>query len=338
MKAAFFGLEKWEEEYVKENITARPEMEVLFFPQKLDKDHLPPRTDFEIISVFVGSSLDKETLEKFPALKFITTRSTGFDHIDLEYCRVRKIIVANVPSYGENTVAEYTFGLILSLSRKIYEGVDRIRETGKFSSEGLKGFDLRGKTLGVLGTGKIGCHVIRIAGGFEMKIIAFDPFPKNELVEKLGFEYKNTMEEVLTAADILTIHVPYMKETHHLLNERAFSLMKKEAYLINTSRGGVVETSALVKALLEKKLGGAGLDVLEEEGVIKDELDFLVFGHPEEHNLKTVLANHVLMDMPNVLITPHNAFNTAEALQRILDTTMENVESFLQGQPQNTVK
>lgn len=330
MKIAFFEIEDWEIPYLTNNL--RPttnEFRLEFFKQKLDKDNLPEQKDFDIISVFVGSNVDKEVINAFPNLKLITNSSTGFDHIDLNAAKEKNISVAYVPGYGDNTVAEFAFGLILNLSRKIFESYDQIKETGSFSLEGLRGFDLKGKTIGIVGTGRIGCHMIKIANGFEMNVVAYDAFPKQELCEKLGFKYVSSLDELLMISDIISLHVPYMKETHHLINSQNIAKIKKGALLINTSRGPVVETEALIKALNEKILGGAGLDVLEEEGAIQDEKSLLLYGHPEEHNLKTVLANHVLIDMPNVIITPHNAFNTQEALQRILDTDIENIESFI---------
>ena len=338
MKVQFFSIKPWEKEYIEAKLKETGlSLETEYFDDHLDKDHLPANRDAEIVSVFIGSAVDKDVIDKFPNLKYITTRSTGYDHVDVNYAKTKNIPVSNVPSYGENTVAEFAFGLILNLARKIFQGCDQIKETGSFSVEGLQGFDLKGKTLGVVGTGRIGKHVIRMAKGFEMKIVAYDPFPDQEFQKTMGFEYF-PLEEVLKQSDIVTLHVPYMKETHHLINAQTIQLMKKGAYLINTARGPIVETEALVEALKSGRIGGAGLDVLEEEGVIGEEIEFVLHGHPEEHNLKTVLANHVLIDMPNVLVTPHNAFNTHEALERILDTTIESIQSFRAGTPKNLVK
>jgi len=337
MKIAFFRLEQWEKEYiVRHEEFKKLKAGAVFFDEKLDKDHVPRDTSAEVISIFINSKIDKEVLEAFPNLKCIVTRSTGFDHIDLRSCAARNIHVSNVPSYGEDTVAEYTFGLILALARKIYRGFDQIRETGSFSLEGLRGVDLKGKTLGVIGTGKIGQNVVRIARGFEMNVIACDTSPDDEFAKEMNMTYCEPLK-ALQEGDIVTLHVPYTKETHHLINKGNISMMKKGAYLINTSRGGVVETEALIGALKDGHLGGAALDVLEEEGVIQDELEFFMEGRPEEHNLKTVLANHILIDMPNVIITPHNAFNTWEALRRILDTTLMNINAFAEGKPVNLV-
>ncbi len=307
-----------------------------FTEEILSDDHPPKETNFDAISVFVDSNVTRNVLEKFPILQFVATRSTGFDHIDVAACKEKNIAVSSVPSYGANTVAEMAFGLILTLSRKIYESYDRIRETGNWSVEGLRGFDLMGKTIGIVGTGKIGRHSIAIAKGFGMKIVAYDPIPDLGLAAEYNFPYK-PLNDLLAESDVVTIHVPYMTETHHLMDEKRIGLMKKGALLINTSRGGIVETAALVRALQSGQLGGAGLDVLEEEGVIKDEIDFLVSGKPEGHDWKTVIANHVLIDMPNVVITPHNAFNTKEAIERILDTTVENIAGYLRGEVLNKV-
>jgi len=337
MKIAFFRLEDWEREYV-ENHKEFKKLggEVVFFSDVLNKDHIPKDTSAEVISTFINSKIDKDVLDAFKNVKFITTRSTGFDHIDIEECKKRGIQVANVPSYGENTVAEYTFGLMLALSRKIYHSYDQVRQSGNFDVKNLRGFDLKGKTLGVIGAGNIGRNVIRIAKGFGMEVIAYDKYPDENVARDLGFQYYDA-ERVMAESDVLTLHVPYNKETHHLINEKNIINMKKGAYLINTSRGPVVETPALVRAISIGHLAGAALDVLEEEGVIKDELQFLLEESPEKPDLKTMLANHVLIDMPNVIVTPHNAFNTLEALQRILDTTLENIQKFQEGKPEHLI-
>ncbi|KKU48678.1 hypothetical protein A3H10_00425 [Candidatus Uhrbacteria bacterium RIFCSPLOWO2_12_FULL_46_10] len=334
---AFFATKSWEEEYLKDKLKiVASDLTQIFIPEILSKEHLPSSRDFALCSVFVDSLIDRTVIDALPNLKFIVTRSTGYDHIDLAAAGERGIVISSVPSYGENTVAEYAFALLLTLSRKIYDGAHRVREETRFSFDGLQGFDLKGKTIGVLGTGRIGRHAIRMAKGFDMRVVAYDPFPNESFAKEFDFTYLS-FEEVLKNSDIITIHVPYSKETHHLINEKTIALMKPGAYLINTSRGGVVDTPALAVALKQGRLGGAGLDVLEEEGVIKDELDFIVHGHPEEHSLKTVLADHVLMDLSNVIVTPHNAFNTKEALTRILDTTVEDIVGYIKGKPVNVV-
>ena len=337
MKIAYFGVTQDEKTYLTSRIAeAGLDGNVVFSDEKLQKEDISMEMDFDIISVFVDSKIDKPVLDAFPNLKYIMARSVGYDHIDLTEAKKRGIIVSNVPSYGDHTVAEFTFALILTLSRKIFLSVDRIRETGSFSIEGLRGFDLKDKTIGIIGTGKIGKKVIELAHCFGMRVIAQDAFPDTTAAASFGFQYVS-FEHLLEESDIITLHVPYSKDTHHLMNRDSLAKMKKGAYLINTSRGGVVETEALVGALKSGQVGGAGLDVLEEELVIKDELDFIAKGNVAEHNIKTILANHVLINLPNVVITPHNAFNSAEALHRILDASVDSIKGFLVGSPPNVV-
>ena len=333
MKIGFFSAEGWENEMVSKRLAGH---EVTFVKDKITNDSLPEENDFEIISVFVDSEIDETAIKHFPNLKFITTRSTGFDHINGEAAKAAGVLISSVPGYGENTVAEFAFGLMLNLARKIYPAIDRIKETGSFSLEGLRGFELKGKTIGIVGTGRIGRQVGEIAKGFEMKILATDPYPNEEFKNKLNVEYVS-LDDLLGRSDIITLHCPYSESTHHLINKENVKKIKKGALLVNTSRGGVVETEALVGALKDGTLSGAGLDVLEEEGEIKDELHFLASPHPQEEALKNVLYNHVLIEMSNVIITPHNAFNTSEALGEILETTLKNIEAFISGKPINLI-
>jgi D-lactate dehydrogenase len=337
-KAVFFNLEPWAQEYISKNqVLVGAGVEVGFVNQILDKNHPAPDPNFDILGTFVDSVADAPVIAALPNLKHIATLSTGYDHIDLAACAARGITVSYVPTYGENTVAEYAFGLMLALSRKICEAKERVKMEGSFRLDGLRGFDLMGKTLGVLGTGHIGVHVVRMAKAFGMNVIAFDAFPNAALAAELGFEYK-PLADVLAESDIVTVHVPYLPSTHHLINAENIGLMKPGAYLINTARGACVDTDALVMALKNGKLGGAGLDVLEEEGMIKDELNYLAQGQMQASDLKVVLEDHALIDMPNVIITPHNAFNTKEAFMRILDTTIGNIIGFATGTPTNLVK
>jgi D-lactate dehydrogenase len=326
-KIALFQIKGWEAEYLK---SALDKMGLECDVYEMGVDKLPPKNDYQMISVFVGPSVDKKVIDYFPNLKFISTRSTGFDHIDLNYARSKNIALGYVPYYGENTVAEFAMGLILTLSRKLYLSIDRIKETGDFSFEGLEGIDLKGKTLGVIGAGHIGQHLIKMAKGFDMRVIAFDRNQKPELAQSLGFEYKS-LDEVLSQSDFISLHLFYSPQTHHFINKENIRKIKRGAYLINTARGPLVETEALVMALKEGILAGAGLDVLEEENILKDEMGYWLSHNPEGQgtNMENVIFNHVLMKMPNVIITPHNAFNTKEAKIRILETDLENIKEFL---------
>ncbi len=321
MKIVFFEVEDWEENYLKEKFKGS---RLIFSRDILDEKNASIAENAEIISVFIYSKINTNTLDKLKKLKAIATRSTGFDHININECKKRKISVFNVPFYGENTVAEHTFALILDLSRKIHNSYERTTR-GNFSLEGLRGFDLKGKTLGILGLGHIGIHVARIAKGFEMNVLAYDIRKNLKLAKKYGFKYSG-FETLLKNSDIITVHCPYNKFTHHLLNKNNIHLIKKGAYLINTSRGGIIETKALVNALVKGNLAGVGLDVLEEESLIKEEVQLLSKNFNKK-NLENLLHNHLLLTFSNVIITPHNAFNSKEALIRIADTTIENIKS-----------
>ena len=333
MKLAFFEIEDWEKDYVGKKLA---DFKVHYFSKPLSQENISLVKDVDIISGFVDSPINKEILDGLPQLKMIAARSTGFDHIDLRECKKRKIIVCNVPHYGENTVAEHAFALMLDLSRKIYDSIEKVKKEG-FSIEGLTGFDLKGKTLGIVGMGHIGQHVARIANGFEMNVLGYDKFKDKSMQKSLGFTYVS-LPELLKHSDIISLHMPYNEKTHHLLNHENMRLIKKGAYLINTARGGIVETNALAKALADGTLAGAGLDVLEEEQSIKEEKELMSKEFGKSQNIKTMLQNHVLMEQNNVIITPHNAFNSKEALIRILETTVENIEAFAKGKPINIVK
>ena len=291
----------------------------------------------EVLSVFIKSKIDAPVFAAMPKLRFVTTRSTGFDHIDLKAAAAKGIPVSNVPVYGENTVAEHAFALILSLSRNLRKSYLRVMQND-FSIEGLRGFDLKGKTLGVVGTGHIGLHLIRMGIGFGMKVLAFDVKEQKFMAEVMNFEYV-TLEELFKRSDILSLHLPYLPSTHHMINQKTIRLIKKGAVLINTARGGLVDTDALVQALDEGILSGAGLDVLEEEEFLFEEKRFAATQPNDQHwqKLQTTLKNHVLLHRENVIYTPHMAFYSREAVERILETTAANIQSFFQGSPQNQV-
>ncbi len=291
--------------------------------------------DAEIVSTFIYSKLDAEVLKQFPALKLIATRSTGYDHIDTSYCAAHGIKVSNVPSYGENTVAEHVFALLLAISHRLREAMERAR-SGRFSPEGLEGFDLEGKTLGVIGTGSIGRHVIRIGRGFGMHVLAFDVKPDPRLAVDPEVRYV-TMDELLAGSDVITLHVPAIPQTEHLLNAATFARMRHGAVVINTARGSVIESRALIQALRSGQVAAAGLDVLPDEPLIREEAELVSTTFANQADVLELVADHVLLNMPNVIITPHSAFNTHEAIRRIVATTVANIESFIDGKPQNVV-
>jgi D-lactate dehydrogenase len=333
MKIAFFELEDWEREALQSSALNGHTLDLS--TQPLNDRTLAAEHDAEIVSVFVHSALNRPALAKLPQLKFIATRSTGFDHIDLAACRERGIVISNVPSYGENTVAEHTFALILALSRNIHKAfVHTLARDISFKD--LRGFDLAGKTLGVIGAGRIGLHTIKIAKGFGMKVVAFDVRHEPLLAEVLNFQYA-TLEELLSTSDIISLHCPYSLKTHHLIHPGNIQHIKHGALLINTARGGLIDPEALTRALDEGILAGAALDVLEGEELLKDERQILAQPLAQD-KLRTLLLNHSLLNRDNVVITPHIAFNSREAVQRILDTTLENIRAFVSGTPQNVIE
>ena len=333
MKILYFAQEAWEEDYMRGKL---PGIELVSYVGSIQDNAEVADTSADALSVFVNSIVGSVEFDHFPNLKLLATRSTGFDHIDMVEAKKRGITVVSVPSYGVNTVAEFAFALLLALSRRVCDAHERVAETGSFSQRDLTGFDLSGKTIGIVGCGNIGVHVVKIANGFGMHPIVFDVKRDEALAKKLGFTYAE-LPELLAQSDVITLHVPYNKHTHHLINSGNISQIKKGAYLINTSRGAVVETQALVQALRSGSIAGAGLDVLEEEGDMADEMKLLTGNHPKEDELKIILENHYLMSHPRVIVTPHIAFDTKEAIERILDTTTENIFAYQKGTPQNVV-
>lgn len=334
MKIAFFETEGWEKEYLEKKLEGQGH-ELQFTHAPLSKDNAAQFKDFEAVSVFITSKLTPEVLDQLPNLKLITTRSTGFDHIDCPTCHNRNITVSNVPHYGTHTVAEQTFALILGLSRKLFVSVERTK-SGEFDHKELTGFDLYDKTIGIVGLGDIGTSVMNIAKGFGMHVVAYSHHPDEALAQKLGITFLD-LKELFAASDIVTLHVPYTKENHHLINKTNIKKFKKGSLLINSARGALVETQAVEYALEKKILKGFGADVLEEEDIIQKEQHLLTEHFLRDANLKTLYLDHVLMGKPNVLITPHNAFNSTEALHLILDVTADNIVHFTNQQPQNTV-
>lgn len=334
MRIAFFEITQDEEiNFFKQNLK---ENELYFFSQALNAESLPEEKNFDALSVFVNSKIDLNVINAFPNLKAIFIRATGFDNIDISKAKQKGIMVFNVPSYGSRTVAEFTFALILTLTRKIYEAISRVKIEKKFNFENLCGTDLFNKTLGVIGTGKIGTNVIKIARGFEMNILAFDAFPDQDLANNLQFRYVPLLD-LLKSSDIISLHVPLNSETHYLLNSKNIPLIKQGSLLINTSRGGVIETEALFQGALSKKLGGVALDVLEEEAELKEEIELLSKNAIPEEKYKTLLEEQVLTNLPQFIITPHTAFYTKEAVQSIIETTALNIRNFLSGNYTNAV-
>ncbi|HUX59698.1 MAG TPA: NAD(P)-dependent oxidoreductase, partial [Ignavibacteriaceae bacterium] len=285
---AFFETTEKEKKYLKKKFDKS--FELFFYPEELNETNSNLITKVNILSPFIYSDINSKVLEKAKKLKLIATRSTGYNHIDIKKAQSRNISVATVPYYGENTVAEHTFALMLALSRNIHKAYVRTTKND-FALAGLQGFDLKGKTLGVIGAGSIGVHVIKIAKGFGMKVITHDPKPNHILTELLDFRYV-ALEELLTTSDIITIHCPYNQHTHHLINMNNIQLIKKGTLFINTARSGIIEPQALYYAIDNNIFGGAGLDVFEGEELIKEENQMLTKNVAVEH-LEALLRRNI---------------------------------------------
>ena len=301
----------------------RERFAIHFVPAPLNRDTVAAAEGCKVVCIFVNDVCDAEVVELLArqGVELIALRCAGFNNVDIKACQSHGISVVRVPAYSPHAVAEHTVALMLMLNRRLHQAYLRNR-VGAFVLDGLTGFDMRGKTVGVVGTGKIGQCVVDILLGFQCRVLAYDTFPSDALISRARFQYVE-MDELLRKSDIITLHVPLFPETHHLINSVAINTMKDGVMLINTSRGGLVDTRALIGGLKSGKIGFAGLDVYEEEAG--------VFFHDLSDKVLTddVLAR--LLTFNNVVITSHQAFLTREALANIADTTFANIEEFQQG-------
>jgi D-lactate dehydrogenase len=319
--------------------------ELIFSEEKLSLKTIAMVADADIVSVFINSMVSREVIDALPKLKFISTRSSGYDHVDVAYATSKNISVANVPAYGPHTVAEFSYALLLALSRKIINAYNHLRADEDFDLSNLTGFDLYGKTIGIVGTGRIGKNSAQIARGFGMNIIAYDVFPDEKFAAQVGMKYVD-FPTLLSSSDIVTLHAPYTKDSYHLINKENIKTFKKGALLINTARGELVDTDALIWALNEGIIAGAGLDVLEGERFMKEEVDRLLGDNAgqdkndqDKNSYKTILEDHSLIHNPRVIVTPHMAFSSREAKSEILSVSATNIQAFLGGgAPQNLVR
>lgn len=318
------------------------DFDITFYTESLNKktlENIPEkiRQNTTVISVFIDSNITKEIIDAFPNLMIIATRSTGFNHICVYECKKSHIKVLNVENYGKTGVMQYTFGLILTLMRKIYLAITDIKNLSKDDTKYV-GRDLNNLTIGVIGTGTIGSGVCTIANAFGMKILAYDMVKKNALIENYNVQYVNK-EELLKNADIITLHTPYNETTYHLISEQEFDLMKETSYLINVARGELIDTKALYQALKNKKIAGCALDVIECEnsGIFcerkknRDATECVIECEDTNSTIKK------LIKMPNVLITPHIAYKTQDSIDYILKTTMISIKDNLKGGHTNKI-
>jgi len=307
----------------------------------------------EVVCVFIDEPLEEAFLAAHPRLRFIATRSTSTDHIDLPACARRGVLVSRVVGYSEVTVAEHVFALMLALARRLRELMTQTQGT-RFSYPATRGFELHGKTLGLIGMGRVGRHVAELARAFRMNIIAHDIETPAELARELHFEWVS-LEALFARADIISLHAPLTAETYHLVNAQTLERMKRGVLLINTARGALVDTAALRSALESGHVGGAGLDVLQDERVLRQHADQVIADNIVRHlrsdaraseardadrlrEIEELMFGDALLAQPNVVFTPHVAFNTREAARRLTEATAANIRAFLDGEPHNLVK
>jgi len=323
MKVAVFNTKSYDRNFL-ETANANYNHDLVFFEPRLTQETTALAVGFPAVCVFINDQLDKTTLRVLAAqgTKLIATRSAGFNHIDLNAAAEFGITVVRVPAYSPYAVAEHTVGLILTLNRKIHRAYNRVRE-GNFSLDGFMGFDLHGRTVGIVGTGKIGFLVAQILHGFGCQLLAYDLYP-NPDCEALGVKYVD-LQELFATSDIISLHCPLTPQTRHLINAQSLAQMKSGVMLINTSRGALIDTQAVIDALKSRTIGYLGLDVYEQESNLFFE------------DLSTeVIEDDVfqrLLTFPNVLITGHQAFFTEDALQNIAQTTLSNISDVESGRP-----
>ncbi|KIT17174.1 2-hydroxyacid dehydrogenase [Jannaschia aquimarina] len=330
MRIAMFSAKPYDREtFERVNGDLEAPHELTFMTPHLDRSTAVLAEGADAVCAFVNDDVDAETLEILAerGVKLLLMRCAGYNNVDVAAAERLGLAIGRVPAYSPHAVAEHTIALILGLNRRLHRAYNRVRE-GNFELDGLMGFDLHGKTVGVVGTGRIGICTIRILAGFGCRVLAADPHPADEAREA-GADYVD-LPDLLEHSDIVTLHCPLTPGTHHLIDETALASMRNGAYLINTSRGGLIDTRAVIRALKSGQLGGLAIDVYEEEG----DLFF-------ENLSGQVLQDDIfarLLTFPNVLVTGHQAFFTEEALNAIARTSLANATAFeAEGQPEHAV-
>jgi D-lactate dehydrogenase len=319
MEIAFFSSHSYDEAFFNE-ANKKFNFQIHYFKTELSLETVSLAKNCGAVCVFVDDDLNQGVISSLSAMgcKVIALRCAGFNNVDLGAAKKNNLPVVHVPAYSPHAVAQHTIALMLALNRKIYKSYNRIRE-GNFALKGLLGFDIHLRTVGIIGTGKIGREVAKIMLGFGCRVIAYDKYPNIDL-ENLGVHYLSR-EEVLESSDILTLHCPLDNESHHLISYESLDKLKDGVMLINTSRGGLVNTQAVIDGLKSGKIGYLGLDVYEQETAL--------FFQDRSSQVITDDTFQRLLTFPNVLITGHQAFFTAEALTCIAETTLNNIASAL---------
>ena len=334
----FLETEATEQEYFSQELAAHD----LRFVSTLEE----VGDDVEILSIFIYSLVTPEFLTAHPRLRLIATRSSGIDHLPLEACREHGVAVAHVPFYGERTVAEHTFALILALSRRLREAMIAPKK-GRFSYQAARGFDLEGKTIGIIGMGHIGQHVAELANAFRMKVLAYDVERPSALERTLQFTFV-PLPELLAQAHVISLHAPLTAATYHILNRDTLAQCRAGVLIINTARGSLIDSQALREALDSGHVGGAGLDVLQDERVMRKPVSQIIAADIVQHlrsdaqaydardadrvrELQELLLSDALLANLNVVFTPHVAFNSVEAFEHLQTVTAETILAFAEG-------
>lgn len=335
MKILYFDVKDDEKEKLINFCKGKYDFELIEEPLNEKTELTEAMKDADVISCFTFSRVGENVLKQFANLKLIALRSVGFNHIDIDYCKAHNIAVVNSLGYGNTTVAEFAFGLILDVMRKVSRAYMNLKNE-HLDRDSYKGFELGGKTIGIIGTGAIGSEVIRIAKGFSMNVLAYDLYPKQELVDKYDVKYVE-LDELLRESDVISLHAPLTDKNFHLINEEKINLMKPTAVIVNTARGELIDSKALYIALSEKRIFGAGMDVLEAENMLTKPDSIVDFDYLTGDYIRQTLINERLLRLHNVVVTPHIAYDTQEAEDRILSITEKNITSFFEGKLINSV-
>lgn len=319
IKVCFFDTKPYDKVYF-DTLIDGSKIQIDYFESKLNSQSAVMTSGYDAVVAFVNDKIDSETIDILynNGIKLISMRCAGYNNVDFK-STYEKIHIARVPAYSPYAVAEHSMALLLTINRKTHRAFNRVREHN-FSLVGLMGFDIFGKTIGVVGTGKIGKAFVNICKGFGAKVIAYDPYPDiNFDVEYVGFD------QLCKISNIISLHCPLSKDTYHMINKDTINTMKKDIIILNTSRGSLIDSEALLQSLLDGKIFGAGLDVYEEESdFFYEDLSFTILKDD-------ILAR--LISMPNVVITSHQAFLTKEALKNIAETTIKNINDFFNNKP-----
>ncbi len=330
IKIAFFDTKDYDKALFEKYNKNYPNIEITYLESKLNKETAPLANGYDVVCIFVNDVVDKDTIEILEKInvKLIALRCAGFNNVDIKNIG-NKLKVVRVPEYSPYAVAEHAVALLLSIDRKIYKAYQRTRKYN-FSLNGLLGFDLNGKTVGVIGTGKIGRVFCKIMKGFGCNVIAYDVFENNEAAKEIGYKYVS-LDTLLNSSDIISLHCPLTEDTNKIINKETIEKMKDGVVIINTSRGKLIDTDSLIEKLSEGKIGGVGLDVYE------DEEEFFLNDMSNSYIRDKDLS--ILLSMPNVVITSHQAFFTKEALNKIANDTFKNINDIFEtGTSINEVK